>query len=225
MVEVFIANESYLIREGLKVLLNDEDNIKIIGEASNSKELKEKAVACQPDVLIIGHSGEKFKIDSIGYICSMLPKTHLLGITQIQAKQNLINAIDAGVRSHVLNICSAKEIIEAVIATAKGEKFFCGTILDLLVDDKTGINQEKSSVASCDPVRISDRELEIVKHIALGNTNKEIADRLFISTHTVMTHRKNIMSKLGINNTAGLVIYAVKENLVNPNQYVAENPI
>ena len=225
MVEVFIANESYLIREGLKVLLNDEDNIKIIGEASNSKELKEKAVACQPDVLIIGHSGEKFKIDSIGYICSMLPKTHLLGITQIQAKQNLINAIDAGVRSHVLNICSAKEIIEAVIATAKGEKFFCGTILDLLVDDKAGINQEKSSVASCDPVRISDRELEIVKHIALGNTNKEIADRLFISTHTVMTHRKNIMSKLGINNTAGLVIYAVKENLVNPNQYVAENPI
>ena len=137
----------------------------------------------------------------------------------------MLRAIEAGVKSHVLSVCSAKEIKEAVYATAKGEKFFCGTIVEAMVDANEETLEEGAPATSCDPVKISDRELEIIKNIAQGYTNKEIADRLFISTHTVMTHRKNIMSKLGINNTAGLVIYAVKENLVEPNQYQFESPI
>ena len=225
MIEVFIANESFLIREGLKVLLNREKEIKIVGEASNSEELKEKAIACQPDVLIIDHSGEKLSLDSIGFIGSMLPKTYLLGITQLQPKQNMISAIEAGIKSHVLDVCSAKEIKEAVFATARGEKFFCGTIMDSLVDGDEMILEGNISSIGCDPVKISDRELEIIKYIAQGYTNKGIADCLFISTHTVMTHRKNIMNKLGINNTAGLVMYAVKENLVEPSQYKFESTI
>lgn len=225
MIEVFIANESFLIREGLKVLLNSEKEIKIVGEASGFEELKEKAIACQPDVLIIDHSGEKLSLDSIGFTGSMLPKTHLLGITQLQPKQIMLRAIEAGVKSHVLDVCSAKEIKEAVYATAKGEKFFCGTIVEAMIDANEETLEEGIPATSCDPVKVSGRELEIIKNIAQGYTNKEIADRLFISTHTVMTHRKNIMSKLGINNTAGLVMYAVKENLVEPNQYQFESTI
>ncbi len=207
------------------MLLNGEKDIKIVGEASDSKELKEKAIASQPDVLIIDHSGEKFNLKSIGFTGSMLPKTHLLGITHLQPKHKMIRAIEAGVRSHVLSICSAKEIKEAVYATAKGEKFFCGTIVESMVGGNEEILEEGIPATSCDPVKISGRELEIIKNIAQGYTNKEIADRLFISTHTVMTHRKNIMCKLGINNTAGLVIYAVKENLVEPSQYKFEPTI
>ena len=93
MIEVFIAHESFLIREGLKVLLNGEKNIKIIGEASNSKELNEKVIACQPDVLIIDYSGEKFSIDSVGFVSSMMPKSHILGITPMQPKHKLIHCM------------------------------------------------------------------------------------------------------------------------------------
>ena len=73
---------------------------------------------------------------------------------------------------------------------------------------------------SCDPIKISSRELEIIEYIAQGFTTKEIAAQLFLSVHTVMTHRKNIMNKLGVKNTAGIVIYAVKENLISPNKYL-----
>ena len=77
-----------------------------------------------------------------------------------------------------------------------------------------------STISSIDKYNISERELEIIKLIAEGYINKEIADRLFISNHTVNTHRKNIMQKLGINNTPGIVLFAVKEGLVSPNDFL-----
>ncbi|MBL4651877.1 MAG: helix-turn-helix transcriptional regulator, partial [Flavobacteriales bacterium] len=84
------------------------------------------------------------------------------------------------------------------------------------------INEESLDArnSSCAPIKLSKRELEIIAMIADGMTNKDIAQKLFLSTHTVMTHRKNIMNKLGVKNTAGIVIYAVKENVISPNKYL-----
>ena len=95
------------------------------------------------------------------------------------------------------------------------ERFFCGKVLDVIGEDG-----EHEDFVSCEPVSLSLREIEIIQQVAAGQTNKQIADSLHLSAHTVMTHRKNIMNKLGINNTAGLVIYAVKENLISPNKFL-----
>ena len=92
----------------------------------------------------------------------------------------------------------------------------CGKIASAVLEDKSSSVTEYT----CEGLNISDREMEIIKLIAEGLSNKEVADKLFLSTHTVTTHRKNIMNKLGLNNTAGLVLFAVRENLISPNHFI-----
>ena len=116
--------------------------------------------------------------------------------------------------------CDIAEIIDSVYETAKGNKFFCGTILETIKNESIDINKAEFKSLACAPVAITERELEIITLIAEGYTNQEIAEKLFLSTHTINTHRKNIMSKLGVANTAGIVMYAVKCNLVSPNKYL-----
>ncbi|MGZ4158606.1 MAG: response regulator transcription factor, partial [Bacteroidia bacterium] len=121
-----------------------------------------------------------------------------------------------GVTSHLLKDCDEDEIVEAIYKTAKGEQFMCGKIVTNILE----VKPEAAFESSCEGLNISDREMEIIKLIAEGFSNKEVADKLFLSTHTITTHRKNIMNKLGVNNTAGLVLFAVRENLVSPNHFL-----
>jgi len=220
MVGVFIAETNFLFKEGLKSLIKETKGVKIIGEASTGKDLTVNIIGMQPDVLIINYSSEEFNVDNIGFVLNFLPHTKILAITPDQPKDKIVQAIDAGIKSHVLWECSKEEVTEAIFATAHDEKFFCGKVVDKLVE--TDVSAAPVNERSCDPVKISCREVDIIKLIAEGYTNKGIADILFISTHTVMTHRKNIMNKLGVNNTAGIVLYAVKENLISPNKYLFE---
>jgi DNA-binding CsgD family transcriptional regulator len=104
--------------------------------------------------------------------------------------------------------------------TFNGNKFFCGQILETIQRANIDVNDIDFDSFTCEPVVLSDRENEIIKLIAEGNTNPQIADLLFLSSHTVNTHRKNIMTKLGVKNTAGIVMYAVKTNLVSPNKFL-----
>ena len=223
MITVFIANESYLLREGIKVLINQTKGLNTVGEAASYAELERKVLDMQPDILLIDYANGAFTTDEIGYLKNFIPNTKYLAITTLQSKNDMAMAIEAGVYSHVLNVCSAEEITEAIFETVRGTKFLCGTILERVFDNNPASVHDND--ANCDPVKISSRELEIVRLIAEGFTNKEIGDRLFISTHTVMTHRKNIMNKLGINNTAGLVIYAVQEKLISPDQFIFDSTV
>lgn len=91
----------------------------------------------------------------------------------------------------------------------------CGKIVTDILQDAT-----ETTTSTCEGLNISEREMEIIKLVAEGFSNKEVADKLFLSTHTVTTHRKNIMNKLGVNNTAGLVLFAVRENLISPNHFL-----
>ena len=123
-------------------------------------------------------------------------------------------------RSYVKKSCSLEEIINAVSDTAKGERFFCGQVLDRLRRESVDLDSLIDNDFGCEPVVISERESEIIALIAEGMTNTQIAEKLFLSGHTVGTHRKNIMQKLGVNNTAALVMYAVKTGMVNPNRFL-----
>jgi DNA-binding NarL/FixJ family response regulator len=113
-----------------------------------------------------------------------------------------------------------EKIIDSVKATAKGNKFFCGQILETIQSASIDIDDLDFDSFTCEPVVISERENEIIKLIAEGQTNTQIAELLFLSNHTINTHRKNILSKLGVKNTAGIVMYAVKTNLVSPNKFL-----
>ena len=143
-----------------------------------------------------------------------------MAITPDQNARTLTNAVQAGVRSYVKKSCSLEEIINAVSDTAKGERFFCGQVLDRLRRESVDLESLIDNDFGCEPVVISERESEIIALIAEGMTNTQIAEKLFLSGHTVGTHRKNIMQKLGVNNTAALVMYAVKTGMGNPNRFL-----
>ena len=132
----------------------------------------------------------------------------------------LMSAIRAGVTSYIKKDCGIDEIIDAVLDTADGQKFFCGKILETLRRASFDVDQLLTQPLSCTPVTLSARECEVIALIAEGLSYTRIADRLHLSAHTVTTHRRNIMQKLGVNSTAAVVMYAVKNGLVSPNKFL-----
>jgi DNA-binding NarL/FixJ family response regulator len=140
----------------------------------------------------------------------------MLAITDFQSNAVISKALNTGVTSHLLKDCDQAEIVEAIYKTALGQQFMCGKIVSAVLEEKP----VQLAEYNCEGLNISEREMEIIKLIAEGLSNKEVADKLFLSAHTVTTHRKNIMNKLGVNNTAGLVLFAVRENLISPNHFL-----
>ena len=111
-----------------------------------------------------------------------------------------------------------QEIIDAVLQTADGSKFYCGKVLDRAANGIFDVEQFLKEPLCCAPVALSDRECEVVTLIAEGKSYTRIAEELNLSSHTVIAHRRNIMQKLGVNNTAAVVLYAVKNGFVSPEQ-------
>lgn len=212
-IKIIIADSHYLSRKGLSTVLSATPKFEIIAETGNVSELLTLPESCKPNVVIIDYTSTHFNIDNIEQIIHKFPASKLLAITGLHGNFSITKSLNAGVTSHLLKECEEDEIVEAIEKTAIGERFMCGTITESLTEKDPEIEAK-------DGTNISVREVEIITLIAEGFSNKEIASKLFLSTHTITTHRKNIMSKLGLNNTAGLVLFAVRENLVRPNHFL-----
>jgi DNA-binding NarL/FixJ family response regulator len=219
-VKILIADGSDLARLGLKAMFENSKVVEVLGEAKSSKELMIKVEELNPDVILIDYGSKDFSIDVIPKIGLKSLNAKFIGITPYSSGKTIISALKIGVDSHIKKDCSTKEITDSVLTTAKGEKFFCGELVELMRGEKINVKDVEFDVLSCEPVSLSERELEIIKLIAEGYTNAQISVVLYISNHTVNTHRKNIMKKLGVNNTAGIVMFAVKSNLVSPNKFM-----
>ncbi|MEZ4739371.1 MAG: response regulator transcription factor [Flavobacteriales bacterium] len=129
-------------------------------------------------------------------------------------------AVRAGVTSYIRKDCDVQEIIDAVVQTADGSKFYCGKVLEVLRRASVDVEQFLLEPLSCAPIALSERECEVVTLIAEGKSYTRIADELNLSSHTVIAHRRNIMQKLGVNNTAAVVLYAVRNGFVSPNKFL-----
>ncbi len=220
MIKVLIADSSELVRIGLRSVFANTKKINVVGEAHFGKELSEKIAASNPDVVVIDYTSTDFNLDVIPEAIQNNKQVKFVAITHVHTGNSIINAIKSGIISHVKKDCGIEEIVDSVIETSKGNKFFCGTLLDIIKKESIDIEKVATDTLTCAPVILSERELEIISLIADGYTNQQVAEKLFLSAHTVNTHRKNIMQKLGVNNTAGIVMYAVKANLVSPNKYL-----
>lgn len=222
-INILIADGNFLIREGLKSLIHANNDFCFIAEADNQEDLFRKVNRLTCSLLILDFTSADFSIDTIKKVATGNPTLRILAITPPQSRKNISLAITEGVNSYLLKDCDKNEIIEAIYATNNGEKFYCGKIVDEILNAPpapANCTTEIEKIVSCDGIRISSREVEIIQLIANGLTNKQIADKLFLSTHTITTHRKNIMNKVGVNNTAGLVLFALKENIISPNKFL-----
>lgn len=161
-------------------------DLEIVGSPKSKAELKQQIADLKPQVVIIDHhSHHLFSVEDIQEIARQFKFAHILVLSNNGQHEEITTLSEQGI-NYISKRCNATEIVEAVYATAKGEPYFCKNIREIL--------QTSQAV---ELPQLSSREAEIVQLIADGLTNKEIADRLYISIHTIRTHRKNIIKKLG----------------------------
>ena len=217
---ILIADSSELVRRGLKAILKHTSvsNYDLI-EVESSKNLHTLLADVKNAVLIVDYTSSGFSLDDIVKIKSKFKKLLIVAITPYINAATIAQAIRAGIESHIKKECSAKEIVESIEDTINGKKFFCADIVKQMKNESVDVETIEFNSLSFDETSLSDRELEIIQFIAEGYTNSQIAAVLYLSNHTINTHRKNIMKKLNVNNTAGIVMYAVKTELVSPNQF------
>lgn len=218
--KVIIADSNDIVRVGLRNILSSDKFTQIIGEATNNDDLEEQVKNFETDIVIIDYTSAGFTIDVIPKILSKQKNIKFIAITPEQSANVVVDALRSGVMSYIKKDCDIPEILSSVKETGSGNKFFCGQILESIQRAELNVEDLDFDSFTCEPVLLSEREVEIIKLIAEGNTNSQIADLLHLSPHTINTHRKNIMGKLGTKNTAGIVMYAVKTNLVSPNKFL-----
>ena len=217
---IIIADSSPLFRFGLKTVLERDERYVVLGEAESEAELLQLLTSEKPDLLVLDCLASGFSIDTVLQCARANRKTRMIAITASQNGLTIVNALRAGITSYIKKDCSMSEVLEAIEVTGQGGTFFCGQILDAIRRESIDVSDLDLVDLTCDPVVLTQREIEVLILISEGMTNVQIADKLFLSNHTVNTHRKNIMQKLGVNNTASMVMYAVKSGFVSPNKFL-----
>lgn len=221
--EVVIGDGAELVRFGLESLVNQEKDLNCVGAFSDDHDLLDYLSETKdtgPNLVLLDFTSPGFSIDTIIAIKNIASDTRVIAITPDQNSQTLVNALRVGVMSYIKKDCSIDEILDAIRATGKGNSFFCGKILETIEGESIDVEGLQVDPLNCSPVSLSPREIEIICLIAEGLTNNQIAEKLILSGHTINTHRKNIMAKLGVNNTAAIVMYAIKAQWVSPNKYL-----
>jgi two-component system response regulator NreC len=211
VISVVIADDHTIVRSGLRMLLSSEIDITVIGEAVDGESAIRLCREMKPDVILmdIGMPGIN-GIEATKQIKSELPDTNVLVLTMHRSEEYFFQMLDAGASGYVLKGAETNELINAVRVVARGDVFLYPTMARRLVSEY--LAQSGSDPAGLG--KLTDREREVLKLIAEGHTNKEIAEKLVLSPSTIHSHRTNLMQKLGLSSRFELVQYARKHGLL-----------
>ncbi|HVO74452.1 MAG TPA: response regulator transcription factor [Ignavibacteriaceae bacterium] len=206
-----IADPVFLVREGFKRVTENVKDFTVKGEITKASEFWNKIKSLNPDLLILDYDHpDFFSIEDLKKIDEYSPGTKILIISNHNKKENILKAVRTGALGYLTKECGEEEIIGALEAVSKGEKFFCNKILDVILEKHLKRDDDE-----CKPAALSMREIEIIQLVVKGFSNREIADKLFLSIHTVYTHKKNIMRKLKIKSPVELVLYALDSGITD----------
>lgn len=212
--KVFLCDDHRLFREGLRKILELESDIKIVGEASDGEEAIKMIKKTRPDIVImdIGMPGmdgvsATYKIRKEG------PRINIIILTVYQDEPHIFEAIKAGAIGYLLKDISSDELIEAIRRVYKGEALIQPSIAPKLLKEFTVLSKKKADGQTY--IGLTERENEILKLITLGNSNKEIASKLYISEKTVKNHISNIFQKLHVNSRTQAALYALRQKKVS----------
>lgn len=213
-ISVILADEQHLFRLGLRKLLESQANLfEVLAEATNERQLLGLLKEHKPDVVIIDHKqGENFRTATLETIRRQYPQVRILVISADNDKSSIHQILAIGVANFVTKTCSTDEVVNAALAAARGNKFFCTRVIDYLLERSLAPLADEDTIEA---IPLSPREIEIVQLSSKGLIAKEIADMLNLSTHTVYTHKKNLMKKLGFNSNSELMLYAINKGLIN----------
>jgi two-component system response regulator NreC len=201
---VVIADDHAIVRQGLRLLLESEADLAVVGEAGDLEETGRLVGELAPDILLLDlHMGRELSLDSLARLRAEAPRTAVVILTMQDDPAFARRALAGGAAGYVLKETSRAELARAIRTVARG-----GTYLDPAV----GVG----AVAWRGPAQLTERETEVLRLLALGHTNAEIAKLLFLSVRTVETHRANLQRKLAISGRPELVRYALNRGIIHP---------
>ena len=204
---VLLADFQFLTRQGIASLIASIPGFQITHQINKPSELKQAINEIKPDLAILDISGsDKALLTDLKEI-KKTSSTKFLIISNSQNKESIRRLLDIGIKGIVTKNCSEQEITSALVSVNKNERFFCNKILDLVIEDQ---NNKDQIIAT----KLTRRELQVLKMIATGNKTNQIAEDLFLSVHTINSHRKNILKKLNMKSPTELVAYAFQNGLV-----------
>ncbi|MEJ1241522.1 response regulator transcription factor [Chryseolinea sp. T2] len=207
---VLIADKQPLTAAGLARFLEDLGDVKVLGFVANANQLRSLIKENPPDVLIVDYNLDGYiSRDDLSEVKSYSPDTNILVISSDSNKAAILQVLQLGVLGYVTKYCSREEITQAINAVAKGEKFYCAKILDIIMEKHFSASPPDAPTSS-----LTARETEILTLLASGYSTQDVADELHLSPHTVHTHRKSIIRKLSIKSPTEFVIYALDFGLI-----------
>ncbi len=214
-IRLLLADDHAVLRAGLRVLLNARPDMEVVGEAADGAETLERALALKPDVVVMDITmGDMSGLAATRAIRSRLPETRVLVLTIHEDEEYLRQMLEAGATGYVLKRATDPELAVAIRAVHRGQMFIYPSFTRVLLPDrgrKTGRhNGERDSYNL-----LSDREKEVLRWVALGLTNRQIASRLFVSLKTIEKCRARLKDKLGLRGRAALVRYALRKGLLD----------
>lgn len=210
--KIYLVDDHKLFREGLKLLLSTQDFVHHIYEASNGSEFIENLSFVDCDIALMDIEMPYMNgIEATQVAMRMKPGLKIIVLSMYGEEQYYYKMIDAGAKGFLLKNSGIENVITAIKKVAEGENFFSE---ELLVNILNNIRDNNKAEPELSENEISERELEILYHVCKGLSNQEIADTLYISKRTVDKHRANLLSKTGCRNTAALVMYAIRNKMI-----------
>jgi DNA-binding NarL/FixJ family response regulator len=216
VIRVLIADDQALFRRGLYVVLGTEDGIEVVAEAENGEEAIEKARELAPDVVLMDVRMPRVNgIDAARQIRGDVPTTKILMLTVSDEEDDLYEAIKAGANGYLLKEISVEEVAEAIRAVTQGQSLISPSMASKLLNEFNALVKRAEEKQQFPAPALTAREVEVLRLVAKGMSNREIAEELYISENTVKNHVRNILEKLHLHNRMEAVMYAVRERLLD----------
>jgi two-component system, NarL family, response regulator NreC len=215
MIRILIADDHGIVRTGLKLLLDKVAGMQVVGEAADGREAVRLAAELDPHVVLMDIGMPLLNgLEAAAQIRRLNERTGIIILSMHSDESYIVRALDAGARGYLLKDNADEYVERAIRSVALGRPFFSQSITQALLEDYVRLMRERRVQDSYD--LLTEREREVLQLLAEGRSNKEAATVLNLSPYTVETHRTNLMQKLGLHNTAEIVLYAVRKGIISP---------
>jgi DNA-binding NarL/FixJ family response regulator len=214
-IRVLVVDDHALFRRGLEMVLEQEPDIEVVGEASDGAEALEQATETTPDVVLMDvRMPRRGGIDACTAIKDAVPSTKIIMLTISDEEADLYDAIKAGAMGYLLKEISIEEVASAIRAVHGGQSLISPSMASKLLNEFASMIKRTDERQQVPTPRLTDREMEVLRLVAKGLNNRDIAKQLYISENTVKNHIRNILEKLQLHSRMEAVVYAVREKLL-----------
>lgn len=211
-IRVLITDDHFIVRQGLRLILNTAKDIEVVGEATNGEEALQLTAKHQPDVILMDLRMPVMDgLTAIEQLRQLHPQTAVIILTTYNEDEMMLRGIQLGARGYLLKDTERETLLNTIRAAARGESLFMSDILQRALAAQSASPSSRRTTASADSAELTPRELEVLRAAATGERNKEIAVRLGISPRTVKAHLTSVYNKLGVDSRAAAIAIAAQK--------------